>query len=117
MPAPRLRRVGVLSFDQGEEAPTVSVCSTKFLAKALHGRWLGGGVAFEDAETWLFIGTNPAVSGLGGVSTVNPNYYLNQAGKRGIQLIGIDPRRTETARKAKIHLQPVPGEDPRSSRG
>ena len=83
----------------------------KFLAKALHGRWLGGQVAFEDAETWLFIGTNPAVSGLGGVSTVNPNYYLNQAVKRGIQLIVIDPRRTETARKATLHLQPVPGED------
>ena len=32
----RLRRLGVLSFDQDEEAPTVSVCSTKFLAKALH---------------------------------------------------------------------------------
>ena len=31
-----LRRVGVLSFDPGEEPPTVSVCSTKFLAKALH---------------------------------------------------------------------------------
>ena len=34
--ASRLRRVGVLSFDPGEEPPTVSVCSTKFLAKALH---------------------------------------------------------------------------------
>ena len=32
----RLRRVGELSFDEGEEGPTVSVCSTKFLAKALH---------------------------------------------------------------------------------
>ena len=32
----RLRRVGELSFDEGEEGPTVSVYSTKFLAKALH---------------------------------------------------------------------------------
>ena len=32
----RLRRVGELSFEEGEEGPTVSVYSTKFLAKALH---------------------------------------------------------------------------------
>ena len=32
----RLRRVGVLEFDPDEEGPTVSVYSTKFLAKALH---------------------------------------------------------------------------------
>ena len=104
------------SFMNALQSPMSFSCGSidqpgKFLAKALHGRWLGGNVAFEDAETWLFIGTNPAVSGLGGVSTVNPNYYLTQAVKRGIQLIVIDPRRTETARKAKIHLHPVPGED------
>ncbi len=83
----------------------------KMLARALHGRWQGGGIPFGTAETWLFIGTNPAVSGLGGVPTVNPNWHLHRALKRGIQLIVIDPRRSETARKARIHLQPVPGED------
>jgi anaerobic selenocysteine-containing dehydrogenase len=83
----------------------------KLLAQALHGRWHGGSTPFETAETWLFIGTNPAVSGLGGVPTVNPNWHLHRAWKRGIQMIVIDPRRTETAKKAKIHLQPVPGED------
>ena len=84
----------------------------KFLARALHGQWLGGGPPFNEAETWLFVGTNPAVSGLGGVPTVNPNYYLHRAVKRGIQLVVIDPRRSETARKARVHLQPRPGEDP-----
>ena len=83
----------------------------KLLAQALHGRWHGGSHPFETAETWLFIGTNPAVSGLGGVPTVNPNWHLHRAVKRGIKLIVIDPRRTETARKAQVHLQPVPGED------
>lgn len=83
----------------------------KLLAQALHGKWHAGGYPFETADTWLFIGTNPAISGLGGVPTVNPNWHLNRAVKRGIQLVVIDPRRTETARKAKIHLQPVPGED------
>ena len=83
----------------------------KLLAQALHGRWHGGSPPFATAETWLFIGTNPAVSGLGGVPTINPNWHLHRAVKRGIQLIVIDPRRTETAKKALIHLQPVPGED------
>ena len=83
----------------------------KFLARALHGRWHGGSPAFGDAETWLFIGTNPAVSGLGGIPTINPNWHLHRAVKRGIKMIVIDPRRTETAKKALIHLQPVPGED------
>lgn len=83
----------------------------KLLAQALHGKWHAGGHAFGTADTWLFIGTNPAVSGLGGVPTVNPNWHLTRAVKRGIQLVVIDPRRTETAKKARIHLQPIPGED------
>ena len=83
----------------------------KFLARALHGRWHGGSPAYGEAETWLFIGTNPAVSGLGGIPTINPNWHLHRAVKRGIKMIVIDPRRTETAKKALIHLQPVPGED------
>ncbi|MEE3328189.1 MAG: molybdopterin-dependent oxidoreductase [Myxococcota bacterium] len=83
----------------------------KLLAQALHGRWHAGGQPFEQAETWLFIGTNPAVSGLGGVPTINPNWHLTRAVKRGIKMVVIDPRRTETARKAAIHLQPIPGQD------
>ncbi|HAC79709.1 MAG TPA: molybdopterin dinucleotide-binding protein, partial [Deltaproteobacteria bacterium] len=83
----------------------------KLLARALHGKWHAGGTAFAEAETWLFIGTNPAVSGLGGVPTINPNWHLHRAVKRGIKLIVIDPRRSETAQKARVHLQPVPGED------
>lgn len=83
----------------------------KFLAKALHGRWHGGGTPFSRAETWLFIGTNPVVSGLGGIPTINPAYHFHRAVKRGIKLIVIDPRKSETAKKAHVHLQPVPGED------
>ncbi len=83
----------------------------KLLAQALHGKWHAGGQPFAKAETWLFIGTNPAVSGLGGVPTINPNWHLTRAVKRGIKMIVIDPRRSETARKAEIHLQPVPGQD------
>ncbi|MAG31553.1 MAG: molybdopterin dinucleotide-binding protein [Deltaproteobacteria bacterium] len=83
----------------------------KFIARALHGQWQGGGQPFATAETWLFVGTNPLVSGLGGIPTLNPAWHLQRALKRGIKLIVIDPRKSETAKKARIHLQPVPGED------
>jgi anaerobic selenocysteine-containing dehydrogenase len=110
--------VGMVSgaFMHGLGSPMTFSCGSidqpgKLLAQALHGRWHGGAQPFATAETWLFIGTNPAISGLGGVPTVNPNWHLTRALKRGIQLVVIDPRRTETASKARIHLQPVPGED------
>jgi anaerobic selenocysteine-containing dehydrogenase len=83
----------------------------KFIAAFLHGIWRGGFQAFDDAETWLFVGTNPLVSKLGGIPTVNPGWHLHRAMQRGIQMIVIDPRRSEIAKKAKIHLQPIPGQD------
>jgi len=83
----------------------------KIITPSLHGRWRGGDVMFADAETWLFVGTNPVVSKLGGLPTINPGWHLTRAMKRGIKLIVIDPRRSETARKAEVHLQPRPGED------
>jgi hypothetical protein len=41
----------------------------------------------------------------------NPGRLLTEAVARGMKLIVIDPRRTQTARRAQIHLQPRPGED------
>ncbi len=83
----------------------------KVLAKALHGTWRGDMPSFLDADAWLLVGTNPEVSKLGGIPAPNPAWYLHRARKRGLRLIVIDPRRTEVARKAEIHLQPKPGED------
>lgn len=84
----------------------------KLIAAALHGRWLAGAHDFDDADTWLLIGTNPTVSKLGGIPVTNPARHLHRALKRGLKLIVIDPRTSEDARKAEIHLQPRPGEDP-----
>ncbi len=84
----------------------------KQVATALHGGWKAGEQSFETAGTWLLVGLNPAIAKSAGVPCNNPAARLKEAVERGLQLIVIDPRRTETARRAHIHLQPRPGEDP-----
>tara|TARA_E500000305_G_scaffold36150_1_gene27510 strand:+ start:13591 stop:15810 length:2220 start_codon:yes stop_codon:yes gene_type:complete len=83
----------------------------KQIAQALHGIWRGGDQNFEHADTWLLIGVNPVISKAAGIPCQNPAQKLKEAVQRGMQLIVIDPRTSETARRAAIHLQPRPGED------
>lgn len=83
------------------------------IAQAAHGTWPAGHPPFEAAEAWLLVGVNPLISKSGGFPPNNPGRRLKEAvGRHGLKLIVIDPRRTETARRAHIHLQPLPGEDP-----
>jgi anaerobic selenocysteine-containing dehydrogenase len=84
----------------------------KQIASALHGRWCAGEQSFDTADTWLLVGLNPLISKSSGIPSQNPGRALAEAVKRGLALIAIDPRRTETARRARVHLQPRPGEDP-----
>jgi anaerobic selenocysteine-containing dehydrogenase len=84
----------------------------KAIAAALHGLWMGGAPVFDDSDTWLLVGVNPLISLLGGVPGANPSLRLSRALARGMKVIAIDPRRSETARRATLHLQPRPGEDP-----
>ncbi|MFN3231516.1 MAG: molybdopterin-dependent oxidoreductase [Alphaproteobacteria bacterium] len=84
----------------------------KPVAIALHCRWNAGPHAFSDSDTWMLVGANPVVSKWGGIPQYNPAKRLYDGLKRGMKLIVIDPRRTECAEKAYIHLQCKPGEDP-----
>jgi len=84
----------------------------KNIANALHGRWLGGPYLFDEADAWLIVGANPVISGTGGISSVHSARRIRAAKQRGARLVVIDPRRSETARFADLHLQPRPGEDP-----
>jgi anaerobic selenocysteine-containing dehydrogenase len=86
----------------------------KPIATALHGRWNAGAQPFADADVCMLIGTNPLLSMYSGgaLPATNPAKHLHDAKKRGLKLIVIDPRLTETAKKADIFLQPRPGEDP-----
>lgn len=81
----------------------------KALAKGLHGAWMAPSVAFQDPEVALLVGNNPFVSHQG--RNGPPADFFRGLANRGAQLIVIDPRRTETAKRASIHLQPRPGED------
>jgi len=83
----------------------------KAIALALHGPWLAGTPPMERWESLLLIGTNPIVSMNGGLGA-NPAEWLHRAKQRGLKLIVIDPRATEVARQADVHLQARPGEDP-----
>lgn len=82
------------------------------IAQARHGLWEAGHPPFEQAGAWILIGSNPVISKTGGFPQNNPGMRLKEAVRRGLKLIVIDPRRNEVARRAHVHLQCLPGQDP-----
>lgn len=80
------------------------------LANALHGMWEGGRIHPRRCETMLIVGGNPVISKQH--LPQNPGQELKAMVKSGTRLIVIDPRRSETAIRAAVHLQIIPGEDP-----
>ncbi len=88
---------------------------SKLVAPQHHGSFMSGTHSFESSDVWMAIGCNSPVSMYGGVSrfpSFNPTKRLREGKARGLDLIVVDPRRSELARVADLHLQPRPGEDP-----
>jgi anaerobic selenocysteine-containing dehydrogenase len=84
----------------------------KLIANALLGPWMANWQrGLEEIETAILIGQNPIIS-IGGGFDFAPAHNIVQGKKRGMKLIVIDPRKTETAHYADLHLQSRPGEDP-----
>ena len=86
--------------------------SAKWVTFERLGGWAAGKDPFEVADVLLMVGTNPLVS----LSTFNfalqnPVKQMREARQRGLKLVVIDPRRSETAQHADVHLQSLPGED------
>lgn len=81
------------------------------IALAHHGMWQAGQPRFETAVAWLLVGINPVISKSPGFPGQNPGRLLKDMAATDVKLIVIDPRVTETARRAHIHIQPRPGED------
>jgi anaerobic selenocysteine-containing dehydrogenase len=87
----------------------------KLIAGALHGQWAGGHHDIQTSDVAMFVGSNPLRSFLQEnlkLPCANASRYLGDLVKRGLKLIVIDPRRTESAHKAVLHLAVRPGEDP-----
>lgn len=87
----------------------------KSVAPLRVGSWPGGLHGFQGSDVALIIGNNPVVSQyapFGSVPAFNPSRIMNDEVKRGLKMIVVDPRRTEIAQKAHLHLQVRPGEDP-----
>ena len=85
----------------------------KIIAAGRHGVWAGGVQSFESSDVAILVGNNVVVSSLNQLSGP-PGWRpksIKQAKKRGLKLIVIDPRLTETAQLADLHLPIKPGQD------
>ncbi len=85
----------------------------KIVSVGRHGLWAGGIQDFESAEVSMLIGNNVTISSLhmpGGPPGWRPG-AIKEAKKRGLKLIVVDPRKTETAQLADLYLPIRPGED------
>lgn len=85
----------------------------KVISTVRHGIWVAGVHSFESADVLMLFGNNPFVSGLngsGGIPGWQPG-AVKQARQRGLKLVVVDPRQTETAQQADLHLAIKPGTD------
>ncbi len=82
----------------------------KHVAAGLHGYWMAPAQGFAEPQVALWIGINPLVS-YKGIPAGVPRDGINAIHARGGKTIVVDPRRTETAALASLHLQLKPGED------
>lgn len=89
--------------------------SAKWLVPLRMGDYLGGPQPWADADVWMLSGNNVVLTAAGGDGdgplVTDAATQIKRARQRGMRLIVIDPRRTETAELADLFLQPRPGTD------
>jgi len=91
---------------------TIDSPSTSVAVARLYGAPIPFGVPdLERSDVAMFVGTNPVVSHQFTMQQSNPMTRMKHALKRGMKLVVIDPRRSELASRADVHLQVKPGED------
>jgi len=95
------RRFGTSRLDR-----TVCAAPTSTANKALYGKMAS--ITYQDyphAALIVLWGVNPSASGIHLVP------YVREAQKRGAKLVVVDPRATQLARSADLHLAVRPGTD------
>lgn len=89
--------------------------SSKWVTAARMGVWANSKPVSTETDVILIAGCNPLVSHQGYPMTPFPGTnvvgHIRAAKERGVKLIVIDPRHTETARLADLFIQPKPGYD------
>ena len=66
----------------------------------------------DRSDYMLFIGSNPKISGMNWLGHLPDGWKRAlQAQKRGAKITIVDPRKTESAEKADLHISPIPGTD------
>ncbi|MGE0387992.1 MAG: molybdopterin-dependent oxidoreductase [Gammaproteobacteria bacterium] len=96
------QRYSTLTIDQ----------SAKLVSFERLGGWAGGQRQVDEVDLVLLVGVNPVIShGAYQCIGVDPTRTMKAARARGTRFVVIDPRRTQTAHLADLHLQPLPGFD------
>jgi anaerobic selenocysteine-containing dehydrogenase len=81
------------------------------IAWAMLGKWQAPPMGFSAPGAVLMLGINPLVNGLGGIPAGHPGHWLGERLGAGMDLIVVDPRRSDIAKRATLFLQPRPGHD------
>ena len=85
--------------------------SAKMVTMMRMGFWPPGAQPFRGSDVCLMFGANPPVS-LVVTEVHNPIKKMQEEIDKGMKILLVDPKVTETARMAHTHLQSLPGEDP-----
>jgi anaerobic selenocysteine-containing dehydrogenase len=94
-------RLGASRLDR-----TVCAAPTGRAATGLYGKMAGVGLPdYVHARLIVAWGVNPSATGIHLIPVIQ------EAQRRGARLVVIDPRRTQLAKKADLHLAPRPGTD------